>query len=194
MDSRGEFEQPDTSAGLFELSSDNESNRDGESGSSAGSADMASFVNDVPIDKATIGACIREDIGEDVIKRFHIPKKATFSIGKEEWSKMCGHLRGQYFENGQWHEPFIKGIKASNPYCVLMIKRHHVSLAEERKLSECKALLTADLYRKLKDCPITAKLAMNQKFTATVTYSHDVVMHHIGEQDARPIRGTERET
>ena len=108
--------------------------------------------------------------------------------------KKYGKLRGQYFENGQWHEPFIKGMKASNPYCVLMIKRHHVSLAEERKLSECKALLTADLYRKLKDCPITAKLTMNQKFTATVTYSHDVVMHHIGEQDARPIRGTERET
>lgn len=160
---------------------------DGKSDTSLGS-----FLRSVPIDKATTGACIGEGVGDSVGKEFRIQRKATFCIRKEQWTKMCKTVRTRYFKKGQWHEPFIKGIKQSNPYCVLMIRRHHVSTAKQR-FHRGKSILNADLYCKFEDSPITAKLTMDGKFNARVTYSHDVVMHHLGEQRARPIRGTERE-
>ena len=150
--------------------------------------------DDFPISRETMEICLERPIPDKYFTA-GLPSTAVFTICSSHWESIKTMFSGNENKSarglprGTWQHFFTPGLKQSNPYCVLMFRRHRVSTKIlDTSVSSTVPLFYAEGYCKFTGCPVKFTIQVFDSENVNVEYSGNI-KHVIHEEHARPISG-----
>ena len=144
----------------------------------------------------TLSNLCRSDLPVDGMFTREIEPTYSILFNKNVWEQLVSqHLNANRsgFKHRTWQSPFIAILKKINPYCSVMFKRHRVMLPEFRK-SRTSIIFRAEGYCKHSTFTLKKiRVKLTEDLTVSLEFEGTTIQHKIGETQARPIQGIERQ-
>lgn len=121
-----------------------------------------------------------------------LPPQSIFRLSDEDMIHLNKSQNGRCYQRGHWQHIFANRIAQSNKHCVFMFDSHQISRAKKRRKRFNVPLFKCKGHCKFKDCSVKVYVEMTSPKIVNVYYSRNL-KHKVTEQQARPIRATQRE-
>ena len=154
------------------------------------------FLRNTGVSLNTLSDLRRSDLPGDGMFTREIEPKYFIGFNKNVWEQLVSqHLNANRsrFKYGTRQSPFIVILKKINPYCSIMFKRHRVMLPKFRK-SRTSIIFRAEGYCKHSSCTLKKiRVKLTEDLIVSMEFEGTTIRHKVGETQARPIQGIERQ-